>query len=43
MGWTDLTADDPVVVVGGGRSHFRVEDLLELIRILRESYSESND
>jgi hypothetical protein len=43
VGWTDLRADDPVVVVGGGRSHFRVEDLLELTRRLRESCSESND
>ena len=35
-GWTDLVVDDPVVVLGGGRSHFRVRDLLELADLLRE-------
>ncbi len=43
MRWTDLSADDPVVVVGSGRSHFRVEDLLELARRLRELSSEPSD
>ena len=41
--WTDLAAEDPVVVVGAGRSHFRVEDLLELGRRLGELSSESPD
>ncbi len=29
-GWTDVDPDDPFVVVAGGRSAFRVEDLLAL-------------
>jgi hypothetical protein len=28
--WTDIVAPDPEVVLGGGRSLFRVADLLEL-------------
>ena len=28
--WTDVVAPDPEVVIGGGRSLFRVADLLEL-------------
>ncbi len=28
--WTDVVAPDPEVVLGGGRSLFRVADLLEL-------------
>ena len=43
MRWTDLSADDPVVIVGAGRSQFRVEDLLELARRLRELSSEPSD
>ena len=43
MHWTDLATEDPVVVVGAGRSHFRVNDLLELARRLRELRSESGD
>ena len=33
--WTDLTGEDPVVVMGAGRSHFRVQDLLELATLIR--------
>jgi len=33
--WTSLVASDPVVVLGAGRSPFRVVDLLELVRLLR--------
>jgi hypothetical protein len=25
--WTSVVGEDPFVVIGGGRSHFRVEDL----------------
>jgi hypothetical protein len=32
--WTDLAASDPFVVLSAGRSAFRVEDLLELVRLL---------
>ena len=33
--WTDMAPIDPYIGVGGGRSRFRVEDLLELSRLLR--------
>ena len=33
--WTSAAAADPVVVISGGRSHFRVADLAELARIVR--------
>ena len=32
--WTDLVAEDPFVVMAAGRSYFRVEDLLELVRLI---------
>ena len=32
--WTDRVPPDPVVVVSAGRSPFRLEDLLELTRLL---------
>ena len=32
--WTDRAPPDPAVVVSAGRSPFRVEDLLELTRLL---------
>jgi hypothetical protein len=32
--WTDTVPPDPVVVVSAGRSPFRLEDLLELTRLL---------
>lgn len=33
-GWTDVDAPDPFVVIGAGRSRFRVEDLLSLASLL---------
>jgi hypothetical protein len=30
LGWTDVVPADPYLSVGGGRSRFRVEDLLAL-------------
>lgn len=33
-GWTDAGGPDPFVVVAGGRSWFRVVDLLELAELL---------
>ncbi len=30
VGWTDVLPPDPYLAVGGGRSRFRVEDLLAL-------------
>ena len=34
-GWTDWAAVDAYVSIGGGRSLFRVVDLLELVRLVR--------
>jgi len=33
--WTSVVADDPFVVVSAGRSHFRVADLLDLVKLVR--------
>ena len=33
--WTSAVAEDPVVVVSAGRSHFRVADLVELVKLVR--------
>ena len=33
--WTDGIAADPFVAVSAGRSLFRAEDLLELVRLVR--------
>lgn len=32
--WTDVVAPDPVVALSAGRSPFRLEDLLELARLV---------
>jgi hypothetical protein len=32
--WTDIVAEDPVVLLGTGRSLFRVADLLELTELI---------
>jgi hypothetical protein len=32
--WTDATAADPYISIGGGRSLFRVQDLIELFRMV---------
>lgn len=32
--WTSLVASDPIVVLGAGRSPFRVADLLQLVALL---------
>ncbi len=34
--WTSLVPEEPVVVVGVGRAHFRLAELLELATLLRE-------
>ena len=34
VAWTDAASMDPYISVGCGRSQFRVEDLLELVRLL---------
>jgi hypothetical protein len=34
--WTSLVCEDPAVVVGAGRAHFRLAELLELASLLRE-------
>jgi hypothetical protein len=32
--WTDVVPEDPVVTLAGGRSLFRVEDLVELVGLM---------
>ena len=34
VGWTDLAPLDPYVVISGGRSRFRVEDLVALVDLV---------
>jgi hypothetical protein len=33
--WTDFLPPDPYLMIGEGRSHFRVEDLIVLADLLR--------
>jgi len=33
--WTSAVADDPFVVLSGGRSHFRTADLVELAKLVQ--------
>ena len=33
--WTSAVAEDPFVTVAGGRSRFRVDDLIELVALVR--------
>lgn len=35
-GWTDIEGPDPFLVLAGGRTAFRVEDLVALARLLRD-------
>jgi hypothetical protein len=39
--WTDIGPEDPFVIVSAGRSLFRVEDLLGLVRLIEEICSAS--
>ena len=41
--WTDRIAADPVVTVSAGRSPFRLEDLLELARLVAAGEQEAAD
>lgn len=34
VGWTDLLPADPVAVVGRGRAHFRLDDLVKLVELI---------
>jgi len=34
VAWTDVVPADPYISVGAGRSLFRVEDLIELVRMI---------
>jgi len=36
LSWTDAAAEDPVLVLSGGRAHGRVNDLLRLAALLDE-------
>jgi hypothetical protein len=33
--WTSAVAEDPAVVVAAGSSHFRVADLVKLVKLVR--------
>ena len=41
--WTDRVAADPVVTVSAGRSPFRLEDLLELARLVAAREQEATN
>jgi hypothetical protein len=41
--WTDVVVADPRVVLAGGRSHFRVEDLLRLADLLDDLLSTADE
>jgi hypothetical protein len=32
--WTDVDGPDPFLALAAGRTHFRVEDLLALVRVV---------
>jgi hypothetical protein len=34
--WTDVVGEDPFLIVAAGRAHFRVDDLLAMVRLLRD-------
>jgi Family of unknown function (DUF5372) len=34
LGWTNIASPDPYVVIAGGKSFFRANDLLELARLI---------
>ena len=34
--WTSVAAPDPYVTLSGGRSHFRIEDLLTLVKLVTD-------
>ena len=34
VAWTDAVPADPYISIGAGRSLFRVEDLMELVRLI---------
>jgi hypothetical protein len=41
--WTDAFPPDPVVALSGGRSAFRLKDLLELSGVIETLQSKGND
>jgi hypothetical protein len=41
--WTSLSAEDPVVVTGAGRSPFKLADLLELDHLLEQLQADDPD
>jgi hypothetical protein len=41
--WTSLSAEDPVVVTGAGRSPFKLADLLELAHLLEQLQADDPD
>jgi hypothetical protein len=41
--WTSLSAEDPAVVAGAGRSPFKLADLLELAHLLEQLQADDPD
>jgi hypothetical protein len=41
--WTDIFPLDPIVVLSAGRSAFRLQDLLELSRMIEVLWSKGRD
>lgn len=41
--WTSLAPDDPVVLIAAGRSPFRLHDLIELTRFVRQQLAASHE
>ena len=39
--WTSVVGEDPFRVIAAGRSHFRVEDLREMVRLMEGLHSGS--
>ncbi len=37
--WTSVVGEDPIRVLAAGRSHFRVEDLREMVRLMEGLHS----
>lgn len=40
--WTDIVPEDPVVKLAAGRSHYRVEDLVELVELIERLRGEAS-
>ncbi len=43
IGWTSLAEPDPFVVISGGKTHFRLDDLYRLADILDDLQQQDTD